>query len=538
MRTSKTWLAVLVLSTLCLWTPAHGQITPAGDAYTNTADPNTNYGAAVTLNVNSTTQIAYIQFNLSSIPASYTGANVSQATLKLYVYALASAGSLNVDYVSAPWSESTITPDNAPALGSTIASGVPVSEKNQYILINVTAAVQAWLNGTELNNGIALVGVSPLTASFDSKENAATSHPAELDIVFLNGGAQGPAGPQGVQGPPGPQGPEGPIGSTGATGPQGPAGITNLGTWNSTTAYQIGNSVSYAGSSWIALAANTNSTPSATNSNWQLLAAPGINNQGSWVSTTNYQIGDAVSDGGQFWLAVAPNIASEPSILNPSWQLIAASGTPGATGATGPSGQAGQSTTGPQGPQGPAGTQGPQGPTGATGYPGPAGPTGATGPQGPAGPAGPAGSAGVIGSLNSLNGIPCTISLTTGVVALTFTGNGVVALNCNLPPPQNDGVLVCGGNELVQNVTLAAGTEVWYIVTVTGIPTSCAYAQVQLITSSPLLFDVRSNFTTVIITEGATGNEVQLTSFGTYYIRVFGSTPSASGTGTLTVSEN
>ena len=306
----------LLLCTLFLLTGAYGQITPSSDAYTNTASPNANFGAAALLDVNSASQTAYIQFNLSSIPSGYTSADIAQATLKLYVNGVTAAGSFNVDFVNGIWAENTITADLAPALGSTIAGSIPLTtaNKNQYILINVTAAVQAWLSGSEPNDGVALVGNSPLSATFDSKENTGTGHPAELDIVFVNSGAQGPAGPQGLQGPQGAQGPQGPMGLTGPTGPQGPAGINNRGVWTSTMVYSVNDSISYAGSSWIALSANTNSIPSSTNSNWQLLAAPGINNQGSWVSTTNYQIGDAVTDGGQFWLAVAPNQTSEPSV--------------------------------------------------------------------------------------------------------------------------------------------------------------------------------------------------------------------------------
>jgi hypothetical protein len=179
-----------LLSTLCFLTclltttAAHAQLTPSADAYTNSADPTTNYGAGVQLDVEST-QTTYIQFNLSSIPNTYTSADITQATLKLYVNAVTTAGSFNVDYVNGAWVESTITHTLAPALGTTIVASVPLTtaDKNQYILIDVTAAVQAWLSGTP-NDGIALVGNSPVNASFDSKENTTTSHPPELDIVF------------------------------------------------------------------------------------------------------------------------------------------------------------------------------------------------------------------------------------------------------------------------------------------------------------------------------------------------------------------
>jgi hypothetical protein len=173
-------------------TVAYGQLTPSADSYTNTADPTTNYGAKTLLDVESS-QTTYIQFNLSSIPSGYTGADITQATLKLYVNTVSAAGSFNVDYVNGTWSESTIDASSAPALGKTIAASVPLvtADKNQFILINVTTAVQAWLNGSEANDGIALVGNSPLNATFDSKESTTTSHAAELDIVFASSGGGG-----------------------------------------------------------------------------------------------------------------------------------------------------------------------------------------------------------------------------------------------------------------------------------------------------------------------------------------------------------
>jgi len=191
MKNLKTKLRLATLLTLVLLacTAAFGQIVPSQDSYTSTATPTKNFGSATTLGVESS-ETTFIQFNLASIPSGYSGANITQATLKLYVNAVTTAGSFNVDYVNGAWTESTITADKAPALGTTIVASVPLvtADKNQYILINVTEAVQAWLNGSQANDGIALVGNSPLSATFDSKETTSTSHPAELDIVFAGGG--------------------------------------------------------------------------------------------------------------------------------------------------------------------------------------------------------------------------------------------------------------------------------------------------------------------------------------------------------------
>jgi hypothetical protein len=192
MKNLTTQLRLVSLLTLILlaWTPAYTQITPSADTYTNSAAPTTNYGSKTLLDVDGATQVTYVQFNLASIPA---GASVSQATLKLYVNSVTTAGSFNVDYVNGTWAENTITANLAPALGSTIASGVAITaaDKNQYILINVTPAVVGWLNGTQANDGIALVADGSFNATFDSKESTTTSHPAELDIVFSGSGGGG-----------------------------------------------------------------------------------------------------------------------------------------------------------------------------------------------------------------------------------------------------------------------------------------------------------------------------------------------------------
>jgi len=190
MKNLKTQTRLLSLLSLILLasTAAFGQVTPSQDSFTNSAAATTNYGANVLLDVDGAKEITYIQFNLASIPS---GATVSQATLKLYVNAVTTAGSFNVDYVNGSWEESTLDATNAPALGGSIASNVSITtaDKNQYILINVTSALQAWLNGSQTNDGLALVANSTFDASFDSKESKTTSHPPELDVVFAGSGS-------------------------------------------------------------------------------------------------------------------------------------------------------------------------------------------------------------------------------------------------------------------------------------------------------------------------------------------------------------
>ena len=185
--------AVFVVLLLGVGLSAHSQITPADDSYTDTATPGGNFGVKTTLGVKSGSQTAFITFNLSSIPAGYTGANLAKATLKLYVNTVVTAGSFNVVFVNGTWSEKTIAANLSPALGTTIAASVPLDKPSakDYLLVDITPALQAWLDGTQANDGIALVANSPLAATFEAKENSAQGHSPELDVVFASAGGGG-----------------------------------------------------------------------------------------------------------------------------------------------------------------------------------------------------------------------------------------------------------------------------------------------------------------------------------------------------------
>jgi hypothetical protein len=175
---------------LLMATVTYAQITPSDDAYVNSAAPTTNYGSSASLNLSSGADTGFIRFDLTAVPASYTGASIAKATLKLYVHTVTTAGSFNVDLVNGTWTEEKIQSSNEPALGTTIAASIPLNttSKLTYVEIDITPALVQWLNGTQPNDGIALVANSPLVATFDSKESTTTSHPPELDIVYVAGG--------------------------------------------------------------------------------------------------------------------------------------------------------------------------------------------------------------------------------------------------------------------------------------------------------------------------------------------------------------
>ena len=194
---------------------AQAQFTPSDDTYVSTSAPTTIYGSAGTLQVNNGGQTAFVRFDLSGLPSGLTSAGVTKATLKIYVSAVTTAGTFDVNRVNGPWSERSVNANMEPGIGSTIRSGVPMGtfNKNTYVLVDVTPAVGEWLDGVNTNYGVALVPGPLVAFTFNSKENGQTSHAPELDIVFAGqGGTPGPQGPIGPQGPNGLQGPQGPLG--------------------------------------------------------------------------------------------------------------------------------------------------------------------------------------------------------------------------------------------------------------------------------------------------------------------------------------
>ena len=77
-----------------------------------------------------------------------------------------------------------------------------------------------------------------------------------------------------------PQGAIGATGATGATGAQGVAGINWLGTWSGATAYAIRDAVTYLGTSYYAIATNTNQAPPNV-TYWNILAQKGADGSGA-----------------------------------------------------------------------------------------------------------------------------------------------------------------------------------------------------------------------------------------------------------------
>jgi Collagen triple helix repeat (20 copies) len=413
--------------------------TIVADASVNAAHPSINFGALSNLYVgNGNTTL--IQFDLSSLPAGTTAAQIGHATLRLYINRVNTQGSINLQPITSTWGEYSVTNATTPTLGS-VSSSFAVSAAGQYAVIDVTTLVQGWLTAPGSNFGVALSSAGA-NVLFDSKENDETSHVAQLDITVTSQGPVGPSGPagvpglqgiqgaigvpglpgpQGLQGVPGVPGPQGipgiqgvagPSGPTGAAGTAGPAGATGTFSFASNytpaTTYTQGQVIfcsttcSTNGSSYISLVnGNAGFDPPTSAAQWALIAeagAPGT----PGIAGTPGAIGPIGPAGpiGPVGMQGLPGVAGATGSAGPQGPAgpTGLTGSTGATGAQGPIGLTGATgntgATGPQGPIGPIGITGPQGPIGMTGATGNTGAIGITGPQGPAGPTGQTGATG------------------------------------------------------------------------------------------------------------------------------------------------
>jgi len=409
MRGSRVLLAVgtvVLLQTVLLQTAAWAdQAQLVGDA--SFAPGNAGHlGATPTINVGGPTNFqGLVQFSLSTLPAGTTPAQVSNATLQLFVSRIGTPGSVDIYAANAPWTEATITGTGFPGPGTLVASAIPVSIANSYIVLDVTTQVKAWLNGATNNGFLIVADPSSSLVYFDTKESQTTSHPAVLEVNLFGAsgavGATGPAGPTGATGSVGATGAAGlqgttgtiagPAGPTGATGPTGPAGATGPGGSTGPTGL--------AGSTGPQGPAGSNGATGATGP----------------VGSTGVP-----GPPGNVGVQGAPGL---PGAQGPTGAL-------GATGGIGPAGATG--AAGAAGNTGATGSQGPTGPQGAVGNGGALGNTGNTGPAGPTGPQGLFNNTSYpVSSLNNTVNSTATVTVPSGTANHFYLLNTAAADNIN-----------------------------------------------------------------------------------------------------------
>ena len=85
------------------------------DASTSTVTPTKSLGSAGSLKI-SNAHAAYVQFDLTALPAGTTSDQIQKASLRLWVNKVAKAAVMQVFTVSDAWNEETITASSPPAV--------------------------------------------------------------------------------------------------------------------------------------------------------------------------------------------------------------------------------------------------------------------------------------------------------------------------------------------------------------------------------------------------------------------------------------
>jgi parallel beta-helix repeat protein len=160
-------LGAAVATAVSLWalatpvTPAHAEtaLTAIEDAYVDVSLPTANFGSATVLSTDGTPRVTtYLKFNVSGLPTP------PSAALRVFA-ATGNDTPFEVRAVSnTSWSESTITAQNAPAVGEIVAASGPVKPNTWYTL-NVSRAV----TGDGLV-ALALTTASGKSTTFNSRE--------------------------------------------------------------------------------------------------------------------------------------------------------------------------------------------------------------------------------------------------------------------------------------------------------------------------------------------------------------------------------
>lgn len=280
----------------------------------------------------------------------------------------------------------------------------PFTMPNPGTSVNITVADTSWfIGGASIYIGGA--GYFTIQSVFDATHATVVNinAPGNVASGTIVSAPQGitPAGPQGAQGI---QGVIGPVGPQGPTGPQG-TGVNYRGAWSGSTNYAVNDSVTYGGSSYVALKTSIGVVPGTDPTTWGIFAAqgatgatgapgaqgpvgatgatgaagpastsivqaqytqPAVNaNVTITVDQTSWCLAGSVVfiAGGGYYEVISVPDATHLVLENPGWQNAASPGTTIPSGALvtagGVEGSPGDpGATGSVGPQGPQGTPG------------------------------------------------------------------------------------------------------------------------------------------------------------------------------------
>jgi len=151
---------------------------PVVDAYVKSDSPSTNYGTGTTIRVDgSPTVNSYVRFNVANL------SGITSAKLRIYANTASPAGITAKTVANDSWSETDLTYNNAPAMGTSLGTSAAVTSTT-WISFDVTSYVTG--NGT-FSFGVSTPGSTAI--SLGSRESGANAP----QLVITSGSTNTPA---------------------------------------------------------------------------------------------------------------------------------------------------------------------------------------------------------------------------------------------------------------------------------------------------------------------------------------------------------
>jgi len=169
--------------------PASLTFTALADTYVNAGSPTTIFGSATTLRADSSPDLhSYLRFNVTGLG----GTPIVKASLKVFSNSSASMGIQAVAVTNNSWSELSTNYNNAPALGSLVASSGAITT-GTWATIDVTPYITG-----EGSFNLGLTTTSTSALSFASREAGANAPQLVLDFTGSAADTQPPSVPSGL----------------------------------------------------------------------------------------------------------------------------------------------------------------------------------------------------------------------------------------------------------------------------------------------------------------------------------------------------
>ena len=181
--------AALALPTALLPAAASAQsvaytLYPTDDTYMRSNQTTQKNGTATSLSLEATKRQILAQFDLSPVPA---GHYIVSATLRFYVTAAATDGTVNAHRTTAAWTEATADwATMAANYDSAIVGSAVPGTASAFMDIDVTSLVRAWRAGTANYGFMLTVTGGGSTTQYASRETAGTAQDPQL-VVVANG---------------------------------------------------------------------------------------------------------------------------------------------------------------------------------------------------------------------------------------------------------------------------------------------------------------------------------------------------------------